>query len=174
MADKARLRKRLRAARLAVPVSEISQKSAVINERLRQATDWDSCRSVHCFETIRKQNEVDTADFVDFLLKKRKVAVYTTRLLGGRWQTVAQRVADTSEEEPLYDAIVVPMLGFDERLYRLGYGSGFYDKLLAAQPQALKIGLCFELGRVGELPVQSHDVQLDMIITETHIYTRER
>lgn len=174
MPDKVSWRKKLKMDRLALSAEEVGRMSAVINQKLQQATQWDTCRSVHCFETIQTQNEVETQDFITFLLNKRHIAVYTTRLLGGQWQTVAERVADTPIAEPLYDAVVVPMLGFDDNLHRLGYGGGFYDRLLAAQPQALKIGLCFELGHVDELPAEPHDVPLDMIITESHIYMRER
>jgi 5-formyltetrahydrofolate cyclo-ligase len=66
-----------------------------------------------------------------------------------------------------FDLILVPCLAFDKDNYRLGWGGGFYDRFLAAQPKALKIGLCYQNGFVKEgLTHQPHDIPLDKIITE--------
>lgn len=65
--------------------------------------------------------------------------------------------------------IIVPMLGFDGALHRLGYGGGYYDRLLARQATARKIGLCYDLGRLEQLPVEPHDQPLDAVITENGV-----
>ena len=63
------------------------------------------------------------------------------------------------------------MLGFNSKaLHRIGYGGGYYDKFLATQPQAQKIGVCFEQGKLAQIPAELHDIPLDVIITENHIY----
>jgi 5-formyltetrahydrofolate cyclo-ligase len=66
--------------------------------------------------------------------------------------------------------ILVPGLVFDLRCNRLGWGSGFYDRFLAAEGRGLpKLGLAFDCQVVDEVPVQSHDVPIDVVITETRV-----
>ncbi|AEA34440.1 5-formyltetrahydrofolate cyclo-ligase [Hippea maritima] len=63
------------------------------------------------------------------------------------------------------DAIIVPGIGFDERGYRIGYGGGFYDKFLKGIP-ALKVGVCFDCCIVDRIEEESHDITVDVVITE--------
>ncbi|MDD7971257.1 5-formyltetrahydrofolate cyclo-ligase [Roseinatronobacter alkalisoli] len=73
-------------------------------------------------------------------------------------------------------ALIVPMLAFDRRGYRLGYGGGFYDrtleKLRSAGP-VLAVGLAFDAQICDDLPTEATDQQLDAIITGSGvIWTR--
>lgn len=62
---------------------------------------------------------------------------------------------------------VAPLVGFDENLYRLGHGGGYYDRTLAAaQPRPLAIGVGFALGRLETIHPQPHDIPMDAIVTE--------
>ena len=64
-------------------------------------------------------------------------------------------------------ALLVPLVGFDRRGYRLGYGGGYYDRTLAAlDPKPLAIGIGYELGRLDTIHPQPHDVPMDAIVTE--------
>lgn len=148
------------------------KRSEAIASRLFEAVEWSGIRTVHCFEPIMHLGEVDLVDFIAALQAgEMDTHVYTSRKIGGEWLIV-----DTDDDKPVptppkFDAIIVPMLGFDpDTLHRVGYGGGYYDKLLAAQPQARKIGACFETGKVGRIPHESHDIRLDMIVTEQKIY----
>ncbi|GIK96403.1 MAG: 5-formyltetrahydrofolate cyclo-ligase [Alphaproteobacteria bacterium] len=73
-----------------------------------------------------------------------------------------------AERSPLRPALLlVPLVGFDAAGYRLGYGGGYYDRTLAAMaPRPLAIGLGFELGRLGSVAPQPHDIPMDAIVTE--------
>ena len=71
-----------------------------------------------------------------------------------------------------YGMIVVPIVAFDEHLYRLGHGKGYYDRYLK-QCRALKIGVAFDCQQVEKVPIEPHDVCLDMIITETCIRKKD-
>jgi 5-formyltetrahydrofolate cyclo-ligase len=62
------------------------------------------------------------------------------------------------------------MLAFDTSLQRIGYGGGYYDRFLATQPQARKVGVCFELGKVQYVRSEPHDIPLDSIVTERRVY----
>lgn len=64
-------------------------------------------------------------------------------------------------------ALLVPLLGFDETGYRLGYGGGYYDRTLATMdPKPLTIGIGFELGRLPSIYPQPHDIPMDALVTE--------
>jgi len=65
------------------------------------------------------------------------------------------------------DLIVVPGVAFDTRGRRLGYGKGYFDRLLSDSGAGLaKIGLAYECQVFNELPVADHDVSMDSIVTE--------
>jgi len=67
-------------------------------------------------------------------------------------------------------ALLVPLVGFDCRGYRLGYGGGFYDRTLAAMdPKPLTIGVGLELGRLETIHPQPHDIPMDAIVTEAGV-----
>ncbi len=71
------------------------------------------------------------------------------------------------------DAAIVPMNGFDEHGYRLGYGGGYFDRTLAAlAPRPISIGVAYELARVPTIYGQPHDVPMDFVVTEAGIHAR--
>lgn len=65
------------------------------------------------------------------------------------------------------ERFLVPLVGFDEDNYRLGYGGGYYDRKLAAVDKPVEtIGVGMELGRFDTIHPQPHDIAMDLIITE--------
>jgi 5-formyltetrahydrofolate cyclo-ligase len=73
--------------------------------------------------------------------------------------------AERAPENPTI--LIVPLLGFDEAGFRLGYGGGYYDRTLAAmQPRPFTIGAGYELGRLPTIYPQPHDIPMDVIVTE--------
>ena len=75
--------------------------------------------------------------------------------------------ADGAWIEP--DVLIVPLLAFDARGYRLGYGGGYYDRTLQAlraKRATIAVGYAFAAQRVLEVPIDEHDQRLDAIITE--------
>lgn len=75
-----------------------------------------------------------------------------------------------SAEEVLPDVLLVPMLAFDARGYRLGYGGGFYDRTLEKLrilKSVVAIGVAYGAQMVDEVPRGPHDAPLDYIMTES-------
>ena len=69
------------------------------------------------------------------------------------------------------DLAIVPGVGFDKNLNRLGYGGGFYDKLLLCIPKGVKkIAFCFDIQVIDRIPVSKDDIKVDLLITDTGIY----
>lgn len=61
------------------------------------------------------------------------------------------------------DAIIVPGLSFDRKKYRIGYGMGHYDRVLAPLSDKLKLGVCFKEQVIDSLPIQAHDIPVDIV-----------
>lgn len=72
------------------------------------------------------------------------------------------------------DAILMPLNGFDEAGYRLGYGGGYFDRSVAAlSPHPRAIGVGFELARVASIRPQAYDLPMDFVVTETGVFAVE-
>ena len=67
------------------------------------------------------------------------------------------------------DTIILPMLGFDRRGSRLGYGAGYYDRFLARNPRIRRIGIAFACQEAEEIPCDANDIHMNLIITEDGI-----
>ncbi|MFZ2649366.1 MAG: 5-formyltetrahydrofolate cyclo-ligase [Burkholderiaceae bacterium] len=66
------------------------------------------------------------------------------------------------------DVVLVPCLGYTDEGYRLGYGGGYFDRWLAANPQVVAVAVAWEIGRIecSVFAPQPHDVTLALIVTE--------
>ncbi len=81
---------------------------------------------------------------------------------------------ETVEPEDI-DLILVPLVGFDERGYRAGYGKGYYDRFIArCRPDIIKIGLSFfePIDEIGD--INSYDIPLDYCCTPFKLYDWKR
>ena len=70
------------------------------------------------------------------------------------------------------DLAIIPAVCFDRRGYRLGYGGGYYDRLLATDDMkdTLKIGLGYGFQLVDQLPVQPWDMPVDIVCTDEELW----
>ncbi len=86
-----------------------------------------------------------------------------------RWNLPQPAAGDPVPLE-LIDLVVVPGLGFDHSGNRLGRGRGFYDRFLGStQFQGMACALAFDLQVVEEIPVDAHDMSVDMLVTEQRV-----
>ncbi len=85
-------------------------------------------------------------------------------LLTGRFGT---QHTDGPEMRP--DFILIPLLAFDAQGNRLGHGAGYYDRTLAALPNAFRLGCAFAAQEFPDIPVQPEDARLQAIATENGV-----
>ena len=72
-------------------------------------------------------------------------------------------------------AALVPLVGFDDKGYRLGYGGGYFDRTLAAMAvKPITVGVGFELARLPTIHPQPHDIPMDVIVTEAGVHMADR
>ena len=68
------------------------------------------------------------------------------------------------------DIVVIPGTGFDKKGNRLGYGGGYYDRLLAdTEKEIPKAALAFEEQIVDDIPAEPHDMKMDIIVTDKRV-----
>ncbi|MGV3491142.1 MAG: 5-formyltetrahydrofolate cyclo-ligase [Devosia sp.] len=73
------------------------------------------------------------------------------------------------------DVVLMPLLGFDRRGTRLGYGGGYYDRTLASLAKRPRlIGFAFALQEIDAIPREAHDIPLDVIVTEHGVRSFEK
>lgn len=85
----------------------------------------------------------------------------------GYWQPVAGAASSPAEQIEL---VLVPGLCFDQRGTRIGYGAGYYDRLLPGlHPDVPRIGVTADVLVVPALPAESHDILMTQLVTETGV-----
>ncbi len=78
----------------------------------------------------------------------------------------------TSNKKINPNILLIPLVGFDDQLNRLGYGGGYYDRYLSKiedNKKIIKIGVGFSFQKIKNIPINKHDIKLDYIITEKKI-----
>lgn len=88
------------------------------------------------------------------------------------------RVRIPQMQDPLRPgALIVPLLGFDKRGFRLGYGGGYYDRTLSglrSLSHVFAIGLAYDIQEAPDLPTDAFDQRLDLIITPSRVFYPEQ
>lgn len=157
--DKQSIRQEYLLKRRQMSLSDVREKSKHIITKLQSSVEWSSVRFVHVYRSQATLNEAETSGIIEFLHKK--------------WPQVNMTVGDPSPTAPLpaakYDLVIVPVVVFDAKLNRLGFGGGWYDRFLALQPRVMTIGLAYDFQQTTTIPVVTQDIRLNMIITDTGI-----
>ena len=153
---KSELRRKLEAQRRALSPEQVAAASRTVLEQLQQTVDWASIRSVHVYRSVAEWGELDTTELVAWLAEE--------------WPEIEVVQPTLSKDQPFpeqqFDLILVPALGFDRDNNRLGLGGGWYDRFVAQQPQAQKIGVAYAWALIEDgIPVAPWDMKLDLVVT---------
>lgn len=187
--DKAEIRARMRAQLKAWDPAERAQESARIRARIQELEEWNQARTVLLFAPLRDEPDLWPLVAAALALGRRVAlpvfdassGVYGARRIGdpdrgmisGRFG-VREPGSDCAEV-PLaaLDLVIAPGLAFTGEGWRLGRGGGFYDRLLSATP-AMRCGVGRDEQILVHLPVEPHDVQLDMVLTPSAVHRCRR
>lgn len=171
--------------------NDIEDKSLAIANRLLSLNIWDKIY-YHTFLSITELREINTEYILHILSGKDKEIVIS------RTETNPQRMihflltentkikknnynipepvdgSEASEEVPSQkiDVVFVPLLAFDKKGNRVGYGKGFYDDFLAeCKPETIKIGLSFFEVEEEIEDIYENDIRLDYCVTPLEVYS---
>jgi 5-formyltetrahydrofolate cyclo-ligase len=181
------LRQKYKDLRLSVTPEAIEDKSLAIANRLLQLDIWDGIY-YHLFLSIEEQKEVNTEFILQILAGKDKEIVISKSdfdTLGMRHYLLTDNTKIKKNEynipEPIdglevpitkIDVVFVPLLTFDFKGNRVGYGKGFYDKFLSnCKLETIKIGLSFFEAEEKIEDVSENDILLNYCVTPEKIYT---
>lgn len=185
--NKKELRYKYKALRQSFAKNTIEEMSLAIANNLLQLPIWDKTY-FHVFLPITKQNEVDTELILHLLSGKDKEILISKSNFETREMTHFLLTDNTKIKKNGYhipepvdgievpsqkiEVVFVPLLAYDKKGNRVGYGKGFYDKfLLECNANVIKIGLSFFEPEESIADIFDGDVQLDYCITPHVIHT---
>jgi 5-formyltetrahydrofolate cyclo-ligase len=178
---KKELRPKYKVVRQNLTTTEIENLSLAIANEIVKLPIWDKTY-FHIFLSITEHKEVDTEFILHLLAGKDKEIVisksdFETREMTHFLLTDNTRIKKNEYNipEPVdglevpatkIDVVFVPLLAFDKKGHRVGYGKGFYDKFLSeCKPETIKIGLSFFEPEESISDVFESDVLLDYCVT---------
>ncbi|HEY6009906.1 MAG TPA: 5-formyltetrahydrofolate cyclo-ligase [Nitrospirota bacterium] len=182
---KKEIRKQVLSSRDGLPSAERARKSREIEERLFSLAEFSEAAVVMFFASFR--SEVETGGMIRRALaagkrvvlpkvKGEALALFEIRdfdrdVSPGAWNIPEPREAVSANLGDI-DLIILPGVAFDGQGNRLGYGAGFYDKLLPAFRKTT-VALAFEVQIVPRVPVSPHDIPVRKIVTEKRVITAQ-
>lgn len=182
--EKSELRKLFLERRRDLAETELEGMSGRIADRFFDEIDLTGISAVHTYVRIPRFNEVDTSSIYAQIWREHKsITTYapktepgsgqlecysfdpTTRLIENVWGI--PEPSETEKADPkVIDLVIVPLLCFDQRGHRVGYGKGYYDRFLSrCRADCLKVGLSFfpPIERIED--IHEADIPLDLCIT---------
>ncbi|MCY1514485.1 putative protein YqgN [compost metagenome] len=177
------LRKQALKQRMELSEEDCLQRSEKLLEGFKRF-NFQGINVVHIFLPIKSKKEPDTLLMIDWLMRAHpEIKILVPRADFGT-HTMSSHLYPGPENlvwnaygipEPVNEAvelkadlIVVPLLAFDDRGHRLGYGKGFYDRFLHGQ-SAQKVGLSFFDAVPEIMDVHENDIRLDYCITPDRV-----
>jgi len=177
MGTKPELRRRMLAMRDGLGPGDVKAMSEAIHGELFSSSIWTGSTSVWTYLSFR--NEVWTPPIIERALEMGKT-VHVTRMVGRDVEAV--RVSElpiattegrygvpepkgVGEHSPHVDLIIVPGVAFDRSGGRLGFGKGYYDRLLSRYPDVPLVALAFPFQLVDHIPQDPHDVRVTAVVT---------
>ncbi|MEO6281986.1 MAG: 5-formyltetrahydrofolate cyclo-ligase [Dyadobacter sp.] len=189
--DKASLRKDFLSKRINLTQDEASVKNDLIVKNLLQSLELLTFETVHIFLPQLDKNEIDTWKIIEQLrISFPDVSIAIPYVIPGS-REMEHYLLDSEtvlipnqwkipEPDPLssimispekIDVILVPLLAFDLKGFRVGYGGGYYDRFLVqCRPDAVRIGLSYfsPVEEIGD--IDSYDVPLHCCVTADQTY----
>ena len=184
---KKELRSKYKSLRASLSENEIEEKSLAIANKLLALPIWEKTY-FHVFLPIIEQKEVDTEVILHLLAGKDKEIIvsksdFESRKMTHFLLTDATKIKknDYNIPEPIdgieiptskIEVVFVPLLAFDKKGNRVGYGKGFYDRFLSeCNPETIKIGLSFFDPEELISDVNDDDIRLNYCVTPNTVFS---
>ena len=161
-------------AQRVVALPEFAAASAVLLT-LPFRTEWNTLPLVHAALAAAKTVVVPRVDRQTRMLELHSVSDPDRDVVPGHLDIPEPRAERPRVSRDAIDFVLVPGVAFDLEGRRLGYGGGYYDRLLPLLPaRAARIAGAFDIQIVARVPAAPHDVRVDAIVTESRAVERAR
>ena len=174
--DKKALRAEIRAKKRAMTAQEIEEKSAALAKAFYETAEYKNAKTIYGY--LPYNQEVRTTQMLAHALADGK-QVAVPKVYGDEMKFIL--LSDLGQvakgyagiPEPVADGpvaadptalVLMPGLAFDPEGHRLGYGGGFYDKFLAAEPDHPTLALCYDFQMLPHLDTESYDIPVDRVL----------
>lgn len=174
--DKKELRAQIRALKRAMTEEQIVQSSARLGELFVQTAQYKQAKTIYGY--LPYNQEVRTVPMLEQALRDgKKVAVpkcygdemrfiYMDDLskVEAGYANIPEPIADDPVANDKTALVLMPGMAFTKNGDRMGYGGGFYDKFLAAEPDHPTVALCYAFQMVESLPTEEYDIPVDCVL----------
>ena len=170
------LRQVIREKKRAMTLTQIEAASAVLAEHFYQTAEYRQAHTVYGY--LPYNQEVRTVPILERALADGK-RVAVPKVIGDQMYFIYMTDLSLVEKgyagipEPIADGpiaddptalVLMPGLAFTKGGDRMGYGGGFYDKFLAAEPEHPTVALCYDFQIVETLPTEAYDIPVDVVL----------
>ena len=174
--DKKELRRSIRERKRAMTEEEIVSRSEKLAELFYASEAYKNAKTIYGY--LPYNQEVRTVPMLErALLDGKRVAVpkcYGDEMkflfmedlskVEKGYANIPEPIADDPVADDTTALVLMPGLAFDPQGHRCGYGGGFYDKFLAAEPEHPSLALCYEFQMLPHLETEEHDIPVDYVL----------
>jgi 5-formyltetrahydrofolate cyclo-ligase len=180
---KDKIRKQILEKRSNLSLEEVNKKSELIIENL--APYLKNAQNIMIFMDMK--NEVRITKLIELYPEKNffiskivnsknremKINKYNENELVLHKFGYYESSSDDFYDEKILDIVIVPALAFDSSKNRIGFGGGYYDtflnKVRGKNKNTLFIGVCYDFQMIEEVPIEGHDITLDLVVNESEV-----
>lgn len=174
--DKMQLRRFIREQKRAMSEEEIVQRSARLAQLFAATPAYQAAKTIYGY--LSYNQEVRTMPILEQALRDgKRVAVPKVygeemrflylddlSLVSKGYGGIPEPIADEPVADDKTALVLMPGLAFDPEGHRIGYGGGFYDKFLAAEPNHPTLALCYDFQVLPNLETDPHDIPVDQVL----------
>ena len=179
------LRKEIRTKRCELDEDTVRNSATAIWNRLKELKEFKITSRIYVYHAFR--NEVDTCNIIQYgfdhgieiclpkihdkTMDFYKITSYKQLKKG--YMGILEPDETARKVELHHGIVIVPGTAFDNNCNRMGYGGGYYDRFLYKNPNLTKIGIAYDFQIFDTIPVESYDIPMDYVITETTTIKRD-
>lgn len=172
--DKTKIRRRIRNKKNILSDMEKSESSKMVFQKVEELPEFINAKSVLLYWSL--PDELPTHNFIEKWCKTKQILLPMVKedkmLIKPFVSTQDLHKSDMGIWEPAtqneylkhIDIVLVPGIAFDKSKNRLGRGKGYYDRYFTNK-NVTKVGICYDFQLLENVPTESYDVKMDIIIT---------
>ena len=174
--NKKELRAMIREKKRAMTPTEIDAKSAALAAQFYQTEAYRNARTIYGY--LPYNQEVRTTPMLEQAMadgkriavpkcygnEMRFIFMEDLSLVEKGYANIPEPIADGPIADDETALVLMPGLAFDREGHRIGYGGGFYDKFLAAEPNHPTLALCYDFQMMDHLETEEYDIPVDTVL----------